>query len=183
MVDKLINWTPKQGVYQCVLPAGQVHIDLYVDGRTPQAVSLSNGEEVELFAREIRTLKRSEILREGYLAPLTFFEEGEDGKVKEVEATEDPDNANVISDNHIYVKVQGFKSADDLSEHLQRITSILTANRFRQACVTLDTPQSYLTTVDNRIEELNKVSEDQMYAGPVDDKRKDFLTEKVKKRD
>jgi len=178
-MDKLkqMKWEPKAGLYQCVIPNGKVHIDIFIDGRNPETRALDPRDEVELYERELRGLKRSEILIMGYLAPLFYFEKDSKGKEpRKVEATEDPDNPNVINDDLIYVKVQGFADAKEFTVHLNKINSILTVSRYKSACELLDKPQSYLLAANNRIEELNKTEMNQMYAGPIDAKRADFLT-------
>ena len=49
---KRIKWMPKEGLYQCVIPDGAVHIDLFIDGRSATPVVLKAGDEVELYERE-----------------------------------------------------------------------------------------------------------------------------------
>ena len=178
---KRLRWNPKEGLYQTVLPNGVVHIDMFVDGRTPTPVTLSAGDEVELYERELRILKKSEILYMGYLAPIFYYEKDEDGNKIEIEATEDPDNFNVINDNLILVRVQTFKDAVELKDHLDKITSILTANRYLDACELLDTPKSYIDAITSRVQAINEEERSQMYSGNVDGKRKDFLTAKIEK--
>jgi len=176
-VSENFKWAPKPGYYQCVIPNGQVHIDIYIDGRTPETATLVSGDEIELRERDIRGLRRSEILQKGYLAPLTYFEKDEEGNEVQVDATEDDSNPNVISDNFIFIKVQRMMgSAKAFKEHINKIDSFTTLQRFRTACVDLDTPQSFLNTIDDRIQHLQDAETKQLYVGPVDDRRKRFLS-------
>ena len=178
---KKIKWMPKEGLYQCVIPDGVVHIDLFVDGRSATPVKLTSGDEVELYERELRILKKSEILYMGYLAPITYYVKDENGESKEIDASEDETNPNVINDDLILVKVQGFKDAEEFGKHLKKITSILTVNRFLSACGILDTPRSFITAAEERLKELNIEERNQMYSGDIDPKRKEFLTPKIEK--
>lgn len=186
-----IGWTPKPGRYQCVIPDGKVHLDVFLadgDRTRPETVSLENGEEVELFEAELRILRKSEILKLGFLAPLTYFKRGakgfernDDGKIIEIPATEDADNPNLISDDYIYVRIQSFKNVDEFKNHINKITSQVTLTRFYRACEALDTSQSYLTAVNNRIVEVSQKAEDERFVGDIDSNRQNLLTPKLDK--
>lgn len=178
---KNLKWVPKEGLYQCVIPNGKVHIDMYIDGRNPEPITLNPGQEVELYERELRTLKRSEILEMGYLAPLFYYEKDKEGNTIQVSADGDPDNPNVINDDAIYMLVQKFKNAEMLIKHISEITSALTISRFKHACTLLDTPQSYLTAIDERLQEIADVDTKQMYSGRVSAQRKSLLTAKIER--
>ena len=175
------KWVPKPGIYQCVVPSGTIHIDVYLDGRTPEPLALSFGDEVELWERELRTLRNSRIIQDGFLAPIEYFVSKEDGSdgYETVEAEEDCGNPNVISDDNIMIKVQSFSDSKKFKDHIDTITSKLTLDRFRSACKQLDTAQSYIDAIDSQMEAVEKLEREDMYAGPIDERRQNFLKGKI----
>lgn len=174
---RVVNWTPREGIYQCVLPKGTVHITLYPEGNTAIPTALTFGMEVELRNKEIRILKRSGILIDGILTPLRYFEKNEKGKEIEVDAGEDPLNPNLVSEGALYTKVQEMTNAVEFKELLDRITSELTIKRYGDACNLLDTPQSYTKAVEDRLFELK--SEKEENPETINEQRKKFLTPKI----
>lgn len=182
---KFLQWFPKPGRYKSVLPNGKLHLDVFIDGREPHPVSLLPEEEVELYDKEIRILRKSEMMIYGYLAPVVYFEEGENGKVKEVVAIEDEKNPNVISDEGIILKIQSFNNSESFKEYLKTLTSNITVYRYMEVAKLLDTPQSFVKEIENRMEEIREEEHKQIFVGnpdTVDPRRKQFLTEKVGKR-
>ena len=113
MSKDTFRWIPKPGIYQSVLTDGDIHIDVFIEGRAAEPVAVKPGQEIELYERELRPLRRSEILQMGLMAPLRYFEKDEEGKQVEVEAEMDCGNPNVISDDNILLKVQQFPDSTD----------------------------------------------------------------------
>jgi len=186
-VNRKLSWTPKPGRYQCVLPTGSVHIDLYIDGRVAEPAQLKLGEEVELHDKELRGLRKSRILTDGILAPIAYFKRDAngylkdgDGNILEEPATEDSDNPNIISDDFIYEKVQLVDNSGDLLLTIGGVTSELTLARYRRVCEELDCPLSYMGVIDDQIEKVKELMDDSR-KGEIDPRRKELLTEKIKK--
>jgi len=175
--NKLINWTPRPGVYQCVLPKGTVHITLYPNDNEAISTTLRFGEEVELREKEIRHLKRSGVLINGLLTPILYFELNDEGKEIEVEAFEDEYNPNLIGQNALYCKVQEMESIEEFQELLDSLTSDVTAARYVGACKALDTRSSFLAAAEKRYVELSDPFGGEK--GKIDEIRKGMLTPKI----
>lgn len=183
-MENLLNWSPVIGRYRKVIP-GNVSIDLYLDGRVAEAHTLSTvGQEVELFQKEVRALKRSKILTHGWLIPVQEFILDEKGDVeKEVDFFEDVMNPNVVSDEAIAKKVKGFKSVKTLTDYIDRIDSLTTLERIYAEAVKQDLRQSYIREIETRIEKIRHEEVFGYYEQkmPIDERRQSLLTPKLKK--
>lgn len=178
---KLLNWVPNCGRYENVLPAGTLHVDVYIDGRTPDTLSLRPGEEVDLHEPEIRALKKSGLLQKGYLAPTVWFIKGKDGQDTEVEATEDASNPNLVSTAYLNEKLSDMKDGKKFASYLSGITSVVTLNRIMKICNELDTPQSFIAAIQARLSELEEEDKAQVFSTTdIPEERKRLLTPKIK---
>lgn len=181
---KFLSWFPRPGRYKSVLPNGKLHVDVYIDGREPQPVTLLPEEEVELYDKEIRAHRKSEILVYGYLAPVVYFDKDSDGNEIEVPAIEDEKNPNVISDDGLFLKLQSYTNADQFYSYLRTITSNITVYRYLYVAKLLDTPQSFVDKINQRLAEIEDEEHKQIFVGDpnkVDERRKRFLEEKIKR--
>lgn len=182
--DLPITWSPQYGLYENVLPAGPIFVSVYVDGRNAEAVKLYPGEQVELYDKEMRELKKSPIMLFGYLAPIHYAKKNNQDEWiidEESYAGEDPVNPNVIATNHIHVRSQEFEDIEQVKEHLNKLDSYVTLERFRVAFMDLDTPNSWIHAIDERAAEISEQNIKQRFVGMPSEVRKRFLTPQSEK--
>ena len=189
-LGRRVSWVPRPGLYQCVLPAGTVHIDMFpAAGEQVTPVSLKFGDDIELHEKELRLLRTSEILLDGLLAPIAYFKckpNGEyvrtaEGAIIKEDAFEDKDHPNLISDDNIFIKIQTMDNDTVFAVEIGGVTSEVTLNRYKKACEDLDTPLSYIKAIDEQLARIAKLEEEKRFDGEPEGARKSLLTERIKR--